>query len=60
MEQNHSNDKKVQGKCSLCHGTGFCNGEICTCITRKIETKYPDMPDVLKDLFGEIWDEPKS
>ena len=52
MEQNTSNDEKVPPKCSLCHGTGFCNGQICTCITRKIKREHSEMPDVFKDLFG--------
>jgi len=46
-------DKKP--KCPICGGTGFVNGEICFCITGKKPDNLPDLPDVLKDIFGDLF-----
>lgn len=38
--------------CPKCQGTGFKDGKICSCITSK---KDDDLPDVLKEMFGDIF-----
>lgn len=44
--------KVEKRKCPICQGTGFHDGQICTCITGKIPDGLPEIPDFLKDIFG--------
>lgn len=41
--------------CNLCLGTGFYQGQICSCITGK-----PELPPELKRIFGDIFRDKKQ
>lgn len=38
-------------KCPICNGTGFKDGKICTCISKKAD----DGLEALKSLFGDVF-----
>ena len=38
-------------KCRYCHGTGFKDGQVCSCITGA----KPEIPQALKDIFGGVF-----
>jgi hypothetical protein len=37
--------------CPMCHGTGFKDSQICSCITGA----KPEIPQALKDIFGGVF-----
>lgn len=45
----------TKNDCHICNGTGFHDGKICICITGKKDDKMPEIPDALKDIFGDIF-----
>ena len=47
----------MSNSCTICKGTGFVNGKICTCISGK--DKGMDLPPGFEELFGNL-KKPKS
>jgi len=51
MTENSDTVKKNTRSCTICHGTGFYKGQICTCITGKRD----ELPEEFQDIFGDIF-----
>lgn len=47
--------------CTICKGTGFVKGKLCSCITGEKKRKnYGELPEGWAEMFGDLLNTPRD